>query len=165
VPEVGQGSEGALALARAALAALEASRQRIDDLNVYPVPDGDTGTNMAETAHALVNALERGETDVVRAALMGARGNSGVILSQIVRGAVEALPEGEVDTSALAQALRGASDAAYVAVRNPQEGTMLTVIREVADEAERTAEATPSVEDALAQLVQHGEVALARTKE
>jgi DAK2 domain fusion protein YloV len=154
-----------LALARAALAALDASRQRIDDLNVYPVPDGDTGTNMAETARAVVNALERGETDVVRAALMGARGNSGVILSQIVRGAVETLPEGRVDTSALAQALRGASDAAYAAVRNPQEGTMLTVIREIADEAERLAEGGHPLDDALGQLVQHGEAALARTTE
>ena len=170
MPEVGQGPEGGLAapplaLARAALAALEASRQRIDDLNVYPVPDGDTGTNMAETARAVVNALERGESDVVRAALMGARGNSGVILSQIVRGAVEALPEGDVDTSALAHALRGASDAAYAAVRNPQEGTMLTVIRELAEEAERLAEARVPLQNALAQLAQHGESALARTQE
>jgi uncharacterized protein len=154
-----------LALARAALAALDASRQRIDDLNVYPVPDGDTGTNMAETARAVVNALERGESDVVRAALMGARGNSGVILSQIVRGAVEALPDGEVDTPALARALRGASDAAYAAVRDPQEGTILTVIRELAEEAERRGGAGLPIEDALARLVEHGEAALARTKE
>src|ERR671922_1322213 len=125
-----------LALARAALAALEASRARIDDLNVYPVPDGDTGTNMAETARAVLTALERGETDVVRASLMGARGNSGVILSQIVRGAVEALPEGDIGPPALAAALRGASDAAYASVREPQEGTMLTVARAVAEQAE-----------------------------
>jgi uncharacterized protein len=164
LPEVGQGSEGALALARAALAALEASRQRIDDLNVYPVPDGDTGTNMTETARAIVSALERGETDVVRASLMGARGNSGVILSQIVRGAVEALPEGEITPQALAQSLRGASDAAYAAVRNPQEGTMLTVIRELAEQAEELAAAVP-LDEALPKLVDHGEVALARTPE
>ena len=112
MPEVRQGSEGALAVARAALAALEASRGRLDDLNVYPVPDGDTGTNMTETARAVVAALERGEADVVRASLMGARGNSGVILSQIVRGAAEVLPEGQVDAKALARALRAASDAA-----------------------------------------------------
>jgi uncharacterized protein len=165
VSEVGQSSEGALALARAALAALEASRQRIDDLNVYPVPDGDTGTNMAETARAVVLALERGETDVVRASLMGARGNSGVILSQIVRGAVEALPDGELDTSALATALRGASDAAYAAVRNPQEGTMLTVARELAEEAERLVEAGAPPDEALERLVAHGETAVGRTKE
>ena len=163
--EVGQGSEGALAVARAALAALEASRQRIDDLNVYPVPDGDTGTNMTETARAVVSALERGETDVVRASLMGARGNSGVILSQIVRGAVEALPEEEIDSQALAQALRGASDAAYAAVRNPQEGTMLTVIRELAEKAEELAAAAVPLDEALPRLVDHGESALARTPE
>jgi fatty acid kinase len=164
VPEVGQGSEGALALARAALAALEASRQRIDDLNVYPVPDGDTGTNMAETVRAIVAALERGERDVVRASLMGARGNSGVILSQIVRGAVEALPGDSIDTAALAHALRSASDAAYAAVRNPQEGTMLTVIRELAEKAE-TLDQGLSLEAALGELVAHGEIALARTQE
>jgi DAK2 domain fusion protein YloV len=165
VPEVGQGSEGALALAGAALAALEASRQRIDDLNVYPVPDGDTGTNMTETVRAVVSALERGEIDVVRASLMGARGNSGVILSQIVRGAVEALPDSEVDTRSLASALRGASEAAYAAVRNPQEGTMLTVVRELAEEAERLAEAGAPLDDAFERLVTHGEGALARTQE
>jgi hypothetical protein len=154
-----------LALARAALAALEASRQRIDDLNVYPVPDGDTGTNMAETARAVVYALERGETDVVRASLMGARGNSGVILSQIVRGAVEALPEGEPGTAALAKALRGASDAAYAAVRNPQEGTMLTVMRELADKGEELAAAGAPLDDALEPLLAHGEAALVRTQE
>jgi DAK2 domain fusion protein YloV len=165
LPEVGQGSESALALARAALAALEASRQRIDDLNVYPVPDGDTGTNMTETARAVVAALERGEKDVVRASLMGARGNSGVILSQIVRGAVEALPEGEIDSQALARVLRGASDAAYAAVRNPQEGTMLTVIRELAEKAEELAAAGVPLDEALARLVEHGESALARTQE
>jgi DAK2 domain fusion protein YloV len=165
LPEVGQGSEGALALARAALAALEASRQRIDDLNVYPVPDGDTGTNMTETARAVVSALEGGETDVVRASLMSARGNSGVILSQIVRGAVEALAEGEIDMQALAQTLRGASDAAYAAVRNPQEGTMLTVIRELAEKAEELAVDGVPRDEALAKLVEHGEAALARTPE
>jgi DAK2 domain fusion protein YloV len=153
-----------LAFARAALAALEANRQRIDDLNVYPVPDGDTGTNMAETVRAVVAALDRGERDVVRASLMGARGNSGVILSQIVRGAVESLPEGAIDTAGLASALRGASDAAYAAVRNPQEGTMLTVIRELAEKAESLDPELPPG-DAVAELVAHGELALARTQE
>ena len=120
---------------------------------------------MAETARAVVHALERGETDVVRASLMGARGNSGVILSQIVRGAVEALPEGAVQTATLSRALRGASDAAYAAVRSPQEGTMLTVMRELAEEAERLAGPDLPVGEALPRLVEHGEAALARTKE
>jgi uncharacterized protein len=170
VPQVGQGREGALAgepleLARAALAALEASRARIDDLNVYPVPDGDTGTNMAETARAVVSALERGETDMVRAALMGARGNSGVILSQILRGAVEALPDGPVAPGTVARVLRGASDAAYAAVRAPQEGTMLTVIRALAERAEELAGSNPALEAMLNDLLAHGERALAGTQE
>ena len=154
-----------LALARAALSALEASRERLDDLNVYPVPDGDTGTNMVETARAVVGALERGEADITRASLMGARGNSGVILSQLVRGAVEALPDAEIDVRALARALRSASDAAYAAVRNPQEGTILTVARELAAKAEELAASEVAVEDALGQLLAHGETALARTQE
>jgi DAK2 domain fusion protein YloV len=155
-----------LRLARAALAALEASRARIDDLNVYPVPDGDTGTNMVETVRAAVTALERDpEADIVRAVLMGARGNSGVILSQLVRGAVEAL-DGveEIDTAALARALRGASDAAYAAVRNPQEGTILSVARALAERAEQLPPDEP-VGEALADFVAHGEGALAATTE
>jgi fatty acid kinase len=147
------------------LAALEASRARIDDLNVYPVPDGDTGTNMTETTRAVVTALERDQgADIVRAALMGARGNSGVILSQLVRGAVEALrDEGAIDAAAIARALRGASDGGYAAVRNPQEGTMLTVARELAEKAEALAASDPPVAEALGELVAHGERALAAT--
>jgi uncharacterized protein len=106
-----------LELARGAHAAIDAARPRIDDLNVYPVPDGDTGTNLALTVAAVVDALERPGPDdraglaheISRAALMGARGNSGVILSQIVRGAAESL----ASSGELAPALRSASDAAY----------------------------------------------------
>jgi DAK2 domain fusion protein YloV len=146
------------------LAALETSRARIDDLNVYPVPDGDTGTNMTETVRAIVSALERDpDADVVRAALMGARGNSGVILSQLVRGAVEAVGDEGIDAGAIARALRGASDAGYAAVRNPQEGTMLTVARELAEKAEALAPSDPPVTETLAELVAHGERALAAT--
>jgi len=147
------------------LAALEASRARIDDLNVYPVPDGDTGTNMTETVRAVVTALERdADADIVRAALMGARGNSGVILSQLVRGAVEALGDvGAIDAAAIARALRGASDGGYAAVRNPQEGTMLTVARELAEKAEALVGSDPPVAEALGELVAHGERALAAT--
>ena len=90
----------ALTLARGGQAALELHRQRIDDLNVYPVPDGDTGSNLLDTAIALTNGLaeladDAGREEIARAAtrsaLMGARGNSGVILSQIVRGFAESL--------------------------------------------------------------------------
>jgi uncharacterized protein len=166
VSQVGPRPEGRLALAGAALAALEASRARIDDLNVYPVPDGDTGTNMALTVRAVVDALERDpDADVGRASLMGARGNSGVILSQLVAGALREVPAaGPVDAGAVARMLRGASDAGYAAVRNPQEGTILTVARALAERAEELAPGL-AVEDALGDVVAAGEVALARTTE
>ena len=161
----GQSPEGHLGLARAALAAVEASRARIDDLNVYPVPDGDTGTNMTETVRAVVSALDRDpNADIVRAALMGARGNSGVILSQLVRGAAEALGDlDEVDAAGLARALRGASDAGYAAVRDPQEGTMLTVARALAEKAEELEGAGAPVSELVTELAEHGERALAGT--
>jgi DAK2 domain fusion protein YloV len=165
VPEDRPGREGALGLARAALAALEASRSRLDDLNVYPVPDGDTGMNMVATARAAVEALERGQ-DPVRGALMGARGNSGVILSQLLRGAVEAIDGREsIGTPELAAALRAASDAGYAALREPEEGTILTVARALAERAEELARDEASLEEALDELVSHGEVAVARTRE
>jgi DAK2 domain fusion protein YloV len=160
----------------AALAALEANRARIDDLNVYPVPDGDTGTNLTMTVRAVDEAVDATSAanrqslarDVARGALMGARGNSGVIFSQIVRGAADVLGEAEtasIDAETLARALRGASDAAYRAVRRPVEGTMLSVIRELAEEAEAQAASRPGLADLLVRLVQRGEEAVARTPE
>ncbi|MGC9974455.1 MAG: DAK2 domain-containing protein [Gaiellaceae bacterium] len=131
-------------LALAALEALERERQRIDSLNVYPVPDGDTGTNLVLTVRALVEELDEAEPaeratlrrNLARALLMRARGTSGVILSQIVRGAVEAAPvSGPVAGRALAVMLECSRDAAYSAVARPDEGTMLTLMRELADEA------------------------------
>ena len=159
-----------------ALASLEANRQRIDDLNVYPVPDGDTGTNLTMTVRAVVDAVDKTSAasreslarDVARGALMGARGNSGVILSQIVRGAADVLGGTEtprIDAEAAALALRGASDAAYRAVRRPVEGTMLSVIRELAEEAEARAGDRPPLGDLLVELVRRGESAVARTPE
>jgi fatty acid kinase len=165
--------EQVLKLARAATTALERNRQRIDDLNVYPVPDGDTGTNMTMTARAVVEALEQSTAtdrptlvkEVTRAALMGARGNSGVILSQILRGAAEALAQdGQIDAPAVARAFQGARDAAYRAVREPVEGTMLSVIRELAEESEGVGD-DADVAEFLAALVRRGEQALARTPE
>jgi DAK2 domain fusion protein YloV len=122
---------------------------------------------MAETVRAVVQALERDQNaDVVRAVLMGARGNSGVILSQLVRGAAETVSDVErVDTPALAAALRRASDTAYAAVRQPQEGTILTLARVLAERAEAVAASNPPLEDALPQIVAAGEEALARTPE
>jgi hypothetical protein len=159
-------------LARASLRNLEAHRQRIDDLNVYPVPDGDTATNPAPTRRSMVAARARSRAvasadvarDLSRAALMGARGNSGVIFSQIVRGFVEVLGQAE-DMSAprLRRAFRAASDAAYRAVKRPVEGTMLTVIREMAEEGERKENRRLSPVDFLAAVLARGEDALSRT--
>jgi uncharacterized protein len=148
-----------LELVRAAENALEPSRARLDDLNVYPVPDGDTGTNMLLTVRAVREALEAGETDIVRAALLGARGNSGVILSQIIRGAVEGYDE----DGSVATALRRGADAAYAAVREPVEGTILTAVRALAEEAE--ARRDEELPEQLAALVARGDEAVARTQE
>jgi hypothetical protein len=161
-------------LSRAALQNLEAHRRRIDDLNVYPVPDGDTGTNLVLTLRSIVEALEKSSAEesaavakeLSRAALMGARGNSGVIFSQIVRGFVEVLGRSE-DASAprLRRAFRSASDAAYRAVKRPVEGTMLTVIREMAEEGEKKENRRLSPPGFLAAVLAQGEDALARTPE
>ncbi|MDQ4018854.1 MAG: DAK2 domain-containing protein [Actinomycetota bacterium] len=174
MPEGRQGQEGALGLVAAALASLEASRERIDNLNVYPVPDGDTGTNMALTVRAVHDALAGSSAEtraqaarvITRAVLMGARGNSGVILSQLVRGAVEVLGgDEEIDDVVLARALRGASDAGYAAVREPQEGTILTVARALAERAEEIAGESHALGNVLAELLARAEGALARTPE
>ncbi len=127
---------------------LEARRNEVNDLNVFPVADGDTGDNMALTMRAVLAELDRIEAEggeeadrtelvhaVARAALMGARGNSGVILSQIVRGAAEELatrPGELIDPVLVSAAFARAADAAYESVRNPAEGTMLTVVRAMA---------------------------------
>jgi hypothetical protein len=148
-----------LELVRAAEAALERNRARLDDLNVYPVPDGDTGTNMLLTVRAVREALESGDDDVVRAALLGARGNSGVILSQLVRGAVE----GYEEDGSVATALRRGSDAAYAAVREPVEGTILTVSRALAEEAEAHPDA--ELAELLSQIVRRGDEAVEQTRD
>ena len=159
-------------VARDALASLELSRERIDDLNVYPVPDGDTGTNLTLTVRGVVEALDASTAadrraiahEVTRAALMSARGNSGVILSQIVRGAADVLGAAEaVDSHVVARAFRGGSDEAYRAVRKPVEGTMLTVVRELAEAAETATSLEPP--ELLALLVERGEEAVERTPE
>jgi DAK2 domain fusion protein YloV len=132
----------------AAYAELEARRQEVNDLNVFPVADGDTGDNMTQTLKAVMVELDRlngqmvddiGRDEVVhavaRAALLGARGNSGVILSQVVRGAAEELssrPGELIDPVLVSAALARAADAAYSSVREPAEGTILTVVREMA---------------------------------
>jgi uncharacterized protein len=140
-----------VAVARA-LAHLESRRQEVNDLNVFPVADGDTGDNMALTLRAVLQELDRlqdanehrtideiGREEIVqsvaRAALLGARGNSGVILSQLIRGAAEELvsrPGQLIDAQLIGAALVKAADRAYSSVRDPAEGTILTVAREMA---------------------------------
>ena len=140
------------AVVAAALSHLEARREEVNDLNVFPVADGDTGDNMALTLRAVLDELDRlvaeerdrtideiGREEIVdavaRAALLGARGNSGVILSQLIRGAAEELvsrPGELVDPTLIAAAMARAVDRAYGSVREPAEGTILTVVREMA---------------------------------
>jgi DAK2 domain fusion protein YloV len=159
----------------AALSELENRRQEVNDLNVFPVADGDTGDNMALTMRAVLeelNALDDSAMDdvgrsaivsaVARAALLGARGNSGVILSQVVRGAAEELasrPGELVDPVLVSAAFARAADAAYASVRDPAEGTMLTAVRAMAsrvahdlahmDTQRLGADVTPEDQDAL----------------
>jgi fatty acid kinase len=161
-------------LAGAALANLERHRRRINALNVYPVPDGDTGTNLTLTVRGIVEALERSSATAAdelaaqaqRAATMEAKGNSGVILSTIVRGMAPVLArEGALDGPRLAEALRAGTTAAYEAVTHPVEGTMLTVVREMAEEAERPETSTLSFAEALGRAVARGDDAVARTPE
>jgi DAK2 domain fusion protein YloV len=135
-----------------ALAQLESRREEVNDLNVFPVADGDTGDNMVLTLKAVLTELDRlsgeqgqltvdeiGREEIVdsvaRAALLGARGNSGVILSQLIRGAAEELvsrPGELVDPVLVGAAMARAADRAYASVRDPAEGTILTVVREMA---------------------------------
>ena len=175
---------------------MDERRREVNDLNVFPVADGDTGDNMALTLRAVSEELDRldgqmvddiGRTELVnalaRAALMGARGNSGVILSQIVRGAAEELasrPGELIDPALVAASMARAADAAYESVRDPAEGTMLTVFREMAHSVSRSLahmetihldpDAADEVQDAmlaevLEKAVRDGEAAVNRTPE
>jgi DAK2 domain fusion protein YloV len=124
-----------------ATAALSAARTEIDELNVYPVPDGDTGTNLWKTMESAEQAVREAPADMAataralaRGALMGARGNSGVILSQLLRGLAEVLEGAETCTPReLARGLNRAAELCYEAVATPVEGTLLTVARECAE--------------------------------
>jgi uncharacterized protein len=162
----------ALAMARGGAAAIESSRGRLNDLNVYPVPDGDTGTNLAETARELAAGLESDPSDTpealaaaaTRAALRGASGNSGAILSQIVGGFAQVVGGSRgIDSKTLARALRSATEAAYKPVQHPIEGTMLTVIRVMAETAERVSDRP--LEEAVEAILAEAEAAVVRTQE
>ncbi|HET6738216.1 MAG TPA: DAK2 domain-containing protein [Kribbella sp.] len=172
------------AWARTALADLAGARTRIDELNVYPVPDGDTGTNLYLTWEAACDALPKGEltfTEAIQAfgrgALLGARGNSGVITSQLIRACGLRLDEnlphdraegvladpGMSEAAAFADALRYAADAAYGAVAQPVEGTMLTVARAAATGAMTAANDGKALADVCLAAVASARQALTRT--
>ncbi len=155
--------------------ALSEHREAIDNLNVYPVPDGDTGTNMTLTVRSVTEGLD-GVDDhleplcraVAHGALMGARGNSGVILAQILRGFCGVLRDAasagqEPDAPVVARALAAASEGAYTAVARPVEGTILTVIREASDAARAAAEAGEGLVEVLDAARAQGYDALERT--
>ncbi|HET9346326.1 MAG TPA: DAK2 domain-containing protein [Candidatus Limnocylindrales bacterium] len=164
--------QGLLEAFRAAVANLEAHVDEINELNVYPVPDGDTGSNMFATVRAALDEAE-GVTEITAeriagaisfGALMGARGNSGVITSQVFRGMAEGLGgKSRFNGLDLAHALQQGAKTAYGAVAKPVEGTILTVIREAADAAVATAEETNDIEAVLAATVEAAEKSVART--
>ena len=160
-----------MVLAGAAL--LEKNREAVDALNVFPVPDGDTGTNMSLTmasATREINAREYTRADeaaeaLSKGALRGARGNSGVITSQLYRGFAKALKGVEAITpTQFAAALQKGAEKAYNAVMKPKEGTILTVARTIAEDAVKQAEREPDNYDALFNVIlQSGEAILRRT--
>jgi uncharacterized protein len=152
--------------------ALRAHQEKLNRLNVYPVPDGDTGTNMALTLESVVSELD-GADDmgtmckaISHGSLMGARGNSGVILSQVLRGMTETIRAADaVDGAGIAEALRNASEAAYTAVMRPVEGTILTVVRESATAAGAAAANGDELDGVLEAATAAAEDSLARTPE
>ena len=158
----------------AGAANIEAKKEYINELNVFPVPDGDTGTNMSLTIMAAakeVAALENPDMASLAKAissgsLRGARGNSGVILSQLFRGFTKAFKEvDEIDVLTLAGALVKAKETAYKAVMKPKEGTILTVARGIADKGLELAETTEDLEEFIPQVIEYGEEVLAKTPE
>ena len=155
-----------------AAAAIEINKQKLNELNVFPVPDGDTGTNMSMTIHAAAVDLQKTEDPnlaqagkvAASAMLRGARGNSGVILSLLMRGISRKLKEAEICDGVLwAQALQEGVDAAYKAVMKPAEGTILTVARLAAAKAQRAAEENNYFEFVHEAAIEEARIALAGT--
>ena len=158
----------------AGAANLEAKKEYINELNVFPVPDGDTGTNMTLTilsAAKEVKAIENPDMVSIAKAissgsLRGARGNSGVILSQLLRGFTKEIREHkEIDTIILAKACERATATAYKAVMKPKEGTILTVAKGASQKAEELAETTDDLEVFIPEVIKYAEEVLAQTPE
>ena len=148
---------------------LDVSRDYIDSLNVFPVPDGDTGTNMSLTMQSSVKEMKSCKSNnlsdiadsVSRGALRGARGNSGVITSQIFRGICSVLKDyNEADTKAFAKALKSATDVAYSAVSKPKEGTILTVCRMISEHVSAICGKTKDFETLFQEIIAKGEEAV-----
>ncbi|MGD1993238.1 MAG: DAK2 domain-containing protein, partial [Anaerolineae bacterium] len=164
--------QGFKELVRAGLAWLQHHQESINKLNVFPVPDGDTGTNMVLTMQSawqeIADSTEmhtgRLVQQVAHGALMGARGNSGVILSQIWRGLAHGLEnEAVLDGAELAAAMEEGAKTAYRGVIRPVEGTILTVAREMAEEAKRASADSNDLVEMLERVVHRGRDAVART--
>ncbi|MBQ4054052.1 MAG: DAK2 domain-containing protein, partial [Clostridia bacterium] len=154
---------------------LEINRAKVDALNVFPVPDGDTGTNMSLTMQSAVKELVACQSNsfaevcnsISKGAFKGARGNSGVILSQILKGicSVVGKSENEVDTKTFAKAMEAGTKVAYGAVSVPKEGTILTVIRMMSEHAVKIASKKKTFEEFFKDVIEEGEKALALTPE
>ena len=151
---------------------LENNKKMVDDLNVFPVPDGDTGTNMSMTVMAAArqiaaledNSISKIAEIIASASLRGARGNSGVISSQLFRGFYKGLNKlDEVNSVQLAEAFKKANETAYKAVMKPTEGTILTVSRETAEFAVKIAPKTPDIAEFISLVAQHARTVLDKT--
>ena len=153
---------------------LEINKQTVDSLNVFPVPDGDTGTNMTltmksaikEVCAAPANDMEEMAKKLSSGALKGARGNSGVILSQIFKGFASTIQgKKEIDAKLFAKALMNGVQIAYGAVAKPKEGTILTVARVMAEQALEFSKKPMAIEDFLTAVISVGENTLSQTPE
>ena len=153
---------------------LEAKKNWINELNVFPVPDGDTGTNMTLTIMAAakeVAELENPTMDQLAKAissgsLRGARGNSGVILSQLLRGFTKEIKAvEEIDTTITGQRMVRGTETAYKAVMKPKEGTILTVAKAMADKGLEMASQTDDIEEFVKQVIEYGDYVLSQTPE
>ena len=160
-------------LLAAGVECLDANKEEINDLNVFPVPDGDTGTNMVLTLQAALREAQQASDEVkdileraARGSLMGARGNSGVIVSQFFRGFARAVGDApRLGTQEIAKGIEGASKLAYQAIRKPVEGTILTIVREAAAKARELQKDKLPLADFLVQIYQHILEVLEKTPE
>ena len=153
---------------------LDANKAHVNELNVFPVPDGDTGTNMSMTMLSASREVSGCSTNnmpelcdaVAKGALRGARGNSGVILSQILKGMTSVLAQNtEITAKVFAKAFAAGTEIAYKAVTKPKEGTILTVVRAISESAEKAAKKNVELKDFFQAVIDAGEEMLKQTPE